>query len=115
MMTKTEIIQIGEQAVNEEPLLILFGESVTPELAIHSIVQRKIDTQPINLKVGSEIRFGEQKYRVTALGSLVNQNLNEIGHATLFFEKSEKESANGVYLEPEVVPIVEAGMEISFL
>lgn len=115
MMTKTEIIQIGEQAVNEEPLLILFGESVTPELAIHSIVQRKIDAQPFDLKVGSEIRFGEQKYQVTALGGLANQNLNEIGHATLFFKKSENESANGVYLEPEVVPTVEAGMEISFL
>lgn len=115
MMTKTEIIQIGEQAVNEEPLLILFGESVTPELAVHSIVQRRIDTQPIDLKVGSEIHFGEQVYQVAALGKLVNQNLNDIGHATLFFKKSDNESANGIYLEPEVIPTVEAGMEISFL
>lgn len=114
-MTKTEIIRIGEQAVNEEPLLILFGESVTPELAIHSIVQRKKDEQPIELKIGSEIHFGEQVYHVTALGQLVNQNLNEIGHATLYFKKSETTSANGVYLEPEVLPNVEAGMEISFL
>ncbi|MEO1771250.1 MULTISPECIES: PTS glucitol/sorbitol transporter subunit IIA [Enterococcus] len=114
-MTKTEIIQIGEQAINEEPLLILFGESVTPELAIHSIVQRKEEGQSIDLNVGSEIRFGDQVYHVTALGHLANQNLNEIGHATLFFKKSENESANGIYLEPEVLPNIEAGMEISFL
>lgn len=115
MMTKTEIMQVGKQAINEEPILILFDESVTPELAVHSIVQRKKDKQPIELKVGSEIHFGDQIYHVTALGHLANQNLNEIAHATLFFKASENESANGVYLEPEVVPNIEVGMEINFL
>ncbi|MGM0213441.1 PTS glucitol/sorbitol transporter subunit IIA [Enterococcus sp. AZ109] len=113
-MTKTEIIRVGEQAINDEPILILFGESVTPELAVHSIVQRKKDQQKIELKIGSEVCFGDQVYQVTALGHLANQNLNELAHATVFFKKSENESANGIYLEPEVVPTIEVGMEISF-
>ncbi|GCF95145.1 PTS sorbitol transporter subunit IIA [Enterococcus florum] len=114
-MAKTKIIQVGKEAINDEPILILFGKTATPELAKYSIIQEKIDDQEIQLAVGSEIHFGEQVYRVTSIGEAANQNLNAIEHASLLFKKNEDKIANGIYLSPEEMPRIEVGMEISFL
>lgn len=51
-MTETEITQIGKNAINDENILVLFGESVTPDLLDVSIVQKTINDEPIVLEKG---------------------------------------------------------------
>lgn len=49
-MTVTEITQIGKNAVNDENILVLFGQTITPDLLDVSIVQKTISDEPIAIK-----------------------------------------------------------------
>lgn len=113
-MTETEITQIGKNAVNDENILVLFGESITPDLLDVSIVQKPISDTPIALEEGGQLNFGDQTYQVIGMGPLANQNLNEIGHATVFFQKEVGVIPNAIYVVPEELPNLEVGMKITY-
>lgn len=113
-MTVTEITKIGKNAVNDENILILFGETVTPDLMDVSIVQKTIDSAPIALKEGGQLIFGDQSYKIKGVGPLTNENLNEIGHATVFFQEEVGVIPNAIYVTPEKLPELEVGMKIIF-
>lgn len=112
-MATTTIEKIGAQAINEEQLLILFGPTATKDLAEYSILQT-MPNEPIELKVGSTLLFGDQKYQVTKLGPVVNQNLNSLSHATVLFQAGTEEVANGIYVSPAELPELKVGMKITF-
>lgn len=113
-MTVTEITQIGKHAINDENILVLFGESITPDLLDVSIVQKKINEELVELKKGGQLIFGDQSYQINGVGPLANENLNEIGHATVFFQEEVGAIPNGIYVTPEKLPKLEVGMKISF-
>lgn len=113
-MTVTEITQIGKNAINDENILVLFGETITPDLLDVSIVQKKLDEELITLKKGGQLIFGDQVYQVNGVGPLANENLNEIGHATVFFQEDVGVIPNGIYVTPEKLPDLEVGMKISY-
>ncbi len=113
-MTVTEITQIGKNAINDENILVLFGETITPDLLDVSIVQKKLGDEMIQLEKGGELIFGDQSYQVNGVGPLANENLNEIGHATIFFQKEVGVIPNGIYVTPEKLPDLEVGMKISY-
>ncbi|MFC4771020.1 PTS glucitol/sorbitol transporter subunit IIA [Enterococcus hermanniensis] len=113
-MTVTEITQIGKDAINDENLLVLFGEAIPSDLLEVSIVQKNSGDEPIALSEGSQLLFGDQVYQVNGLGHLANQNLNEIGHATVFFQKEIGVIPNGIYVTPEKLPELEVGMKITY-
>ncbi|MBO0453106.1 MULTISPECIES: PTS glucitol/sorbitol transporter subunit IIA [Enterococcus] len=113
-MTVTEITQIGKHAINDENILVLFGETITPDLLDVSIVQKKLGETTIELKKGGQLIFGDQSYQVNGVGPLANENLNEIGHATVFFQEEVGVIPNGIYVTPEKLPDLEVGMKISY-
>ena len=113
-MTVTEITQIGKHAINDENILVLFGESITPDLLDVSIVQKKINEELVELKKGGQLIFGDQSYQINGVGPLANENLNEIGHATVFFQKEAGVIPNAIYVVPEKLPDLEVGMKITF-
>jgi len=113
-MTVTEITQIGKNAINDENILVLFGETVTPDLLDVSIVQKKLGDEMIQLEKGGQLIFGDQSYQVNGVGPLANKNLNEIGHATIFFQEEVGVIPNGIYVTPEKLPDLEVGMKISY-
>lgn len=113
-MTVTEITQIGKNAINDENILVFFGETITPDLLDVSIVQKKLGDEMIQLEKGGELIFGDQSYQVNGVGPLANENLNEIGHATIFFQKEVGVIPNGIYVTPEKLPDLEVGMKISY-
>lgn len=113
-MTVTEITQIGKNAINDENILVLFGETITPDLLDVSIVQKKLGDEMIQLEKDGELIFGDQSYQVNGVGPLANENLNEIGHATIFFQEEVGVIPNGIYVTPEKLPDLEVGMKISY-
>ena len=113
-MTVTEITQIGKNAINDENILVLFGETITPDLLDVSIVQKKLGDEMIQLEKGGKLIFGDQSYQVNGVGPLTNENLNEIGHATIFFQEEVGVIPNGIYVTPEKLPDLEVGMKISY-
>ncbi|SMO71385.1 PTS glucitol/sorbitol transporter subunit IIA [Melghirimyces algeriensis] len=82
----TTITQIGPMAAQllDEQMLILFKEGAPEDLAefcfLHQINDLKEPIQPEDI-----LMIDGQTFKVTAVGSAVNQNLDNLGHITLKF------------------------------
>ena len=113
-MISAKVKSIGPEAIaKQDRLAILFDETATPDLKKIAVVQ-EIEQQ-FNLKAGSQIVIGEQTYDVKFVGSLVNQNLQSIGHTTLVFkEVPEQPLASAIYLSPDVFPDFKVGETIQY-
>ncbi|MGO2100007.1 PTS glucitol/sorbitol transporter subunit IIA [Vagococcus salmoninarum] len=117
-MIQGKVIEIGEQAVDAgDQMIILFGESATPELKKVSVIQT-IDKSkgPIKLGLGGHLSFDEQRYTMTHLGRLAESQLNEIGHVTVIFSEVPSEDAlvNAIYVEPFILPEIKTGTIIKY-
>ncbi|GMA47800.1 PTS glucitol/sorbitol transporter subunit IIA [Tetragenococcus muriaticus] len=115
-MQKAKILQIGEQAVDdEENILIFFGENVTEGLRPYSVVQSIDSPEKIELSVGDKVFFGQQEYQVTYVGHLVNQNLQTIQHTSFVFSDQPQEKlTSSIYLTPARLPDISTGMTITY-
>lgn len=71
-----EFIQAG--------ILVLFREQVPPELQDIAILHAPSTFQQ-EVATGQVLRLGAAKFRVTAVGSVANRNLRELGHAVIKF------------------------------
>ncbi|MEE6657548.1 PTS glucitol/sorbitol transporter subunit IIA [Pediococcus acidilactici] len=117
-MISAKVKSIGPEAIaKQDQLAILFDETATPDLKKIAVVQEieKNNDQQFNLKAGSQIVIGEQTYDVEFVGSLVNQNLQSIGHTTLVFKDvPEQPLASAIYLSPKVFPDFKVGEAIQY-
>ncbi|AIM25257.1 PTS glucitol/sorbitol transporter subunit IIA [Melissococcus plutonius] len=114
------VTEIGKYALTEdEPMIILFGETATQTLREYSVIQKfKEPVQPIILKPGDFIRINQKKYTICYVGPIANENLSSISHVTLVFDKTpeseENAIANGLYLSPYELPTLSIGSIIEY-
>ncbi|MCM2605505.1 PTS glucitol/sorbitol transporter subunit IIA [Rossellomorea marisflavi] len=116
-MTKfeTTITGIGGSVTEflGEKMYILFGENAPAELAEYCLL---IDLNGVEGEIlaGDTLKIGEEKYKVTAVGEAVKQNLSTLGHITLKFDGSETPELPGtLYLEDSEIGLVQSGDSIS--
>ena len=118
-MLEAKIVEIGPEAISaNDPLLILFDETASQQLRRVSIGQRFIapTEASFTLATGDQLMIDDQQYRVTHVGKLVANNMEAVGHATLFFEPVPKQPQhNGIYLEPYQLPKIKVGSLIRYL
>lgn len=118
-MLEAKVVEIGPEAISaKDPLLILFDETASQQLRRVSIVQRFIAPAEASftLATGDQLMIDNQQYRVTHVGKLVANNMEAVGHATLFFEPVPKQPQhNGIYLEPYHLPKIKVGSLIRYL
>ncbi len=116
-MMESKVISIGKEAINqEEPLLILFDETATDELKKFSVIQQFNENKKRKINAGDSIYFDEQEYKVTFVGPVANQHLEEMGHVSVVFKKYSEENqlANALYVEPFELPDVKEGTVIRY-
>ncbi|GKS53844.1 PTS system, glucitol/sorbitol-specific IIA component [Enterococcus sp. DIV0765f] len=107
----TKVTSIGAEATlfKEEKLVILFGKDAPNMLSAYCY---HIELQPIHgeIKVGQQLFVDETSYRITSVGSLVNDNLKELGHITIKFDGAVTPELPGtLYVEGK--EIVEIGIK----
>lgn len=104
MKIQAEIKAVGAQAINAtEPMVILFNEQATPALQEIALIQQFVTEQPVfNLTTNSTVMIDQNRYQVTYVGALTNENLSSIGHVTLIFEQvpDNDRLQGGLYLAP---------------
>lgn len=114
---ETTVTGIGSEAelFKEEKLLILFGNKAPESLADYCYnIELKKTTAEIS--AGMTLAFNEQCYQITAVGNVVRHNLDELGHITIKFDGAvEPELPGTLYVEAQVLPVIEAGTKISIL
>ena len=118
-MIKSTISEIGEFSYfEEEPIVILFNNSA-PEGLREVCVIHDFEKEPKGelLKVGSKIVFGENEYEVVEIGHTANTSLQELGHASFYFDLGEDQELlpGSVSLSPHVLPELNVGDQIQFI
>lgn len=99
-MTKifeARIVSVGEQApemIREANMLILFGIEAPADLAEYCF---KISNKDLSgpIQVGGRLVIDGVDYPITAVGSVVEQNLLALGHITIAFDGSSEGSLPG--------------------
>lgn len=93
----TNVIAVGPEAnnmIDSANMLILFGADAPADLAEFCFT---IDRNELTGKISkeSQLIIDNQKYSVTAVGDLVETNLNNLGHITISFDGSTQATLPG--------------------
>lgn len=112
---ETTVMDIGSEAemFQAEGMMILFGEEAPEDLAAYSYI---INVNPVEGEItpGMTLSFGNESYEITAVGDVVNKNLNDLGHITLRFNGEVVAELPGtLYLEDKELPSIEKGLSIT--
>lgn len=112
---ETEVTNIGPEAemFRAENMLILFGDNAPEGLAeyCYNIVMAK-STDDITTEMS--LNFDNKAYKITAVGNVVDKNLNELGHITVKFTgETEAEMAGTLYVEKAEMPQLTVGTKIA--
>ncbi len=115
-MHRSKVVRIGAHALDEdEKMLIFFGPGITEGLRPYSIIHEVDKPQEIVIRKGEWISFGDQKYQITHVGHLVNQNMQMIQHVCFVFDEVPSDTlSSSVYLTPTKMPEIETGMMITY-
>ena len=116
-IVQATVKSIGEQALStEEKMVIFFDESATKELQKVSVIQHFLEVVDFHLQQGDCLSIGDYVYTISYIGAFVNQNLSQMGHATLMFTEVPEEGqlSNSLYLTPTIFPKIEIGTMISY-
>lgn len=112
---KTEIKSIGKLAKDflQEKMLILFGNEAPDGLKDYCF---GIDVRSVNdeIQTGQHLFIDQSRFKITAVGRLVQKNLADLGHITMRFDGSTKADLAGtLYLESKPIPDIEIGTRIA--
>lgn len=106
-MYKSKVQEVGELALAfvEEKVIILFGPDAPAELKEVSIIHEVMETSKEPIRKGSKFIIDEQEYTVEAVGTSANDNLNELGHISIYFSEPNEEILPGaIFVSPYHLP-----------
>ena len=100
---ETHVLAVGPFAqsfITDSQMMVLFGEEAPAALAEYCY---KIKIEPIqgDIAAGCIFLIDEQKFLITAVGHVVKQNLQNLGHITIAFDgKKTAELPGTLHVEP---------------
>ena len=96
-------------------ILVFFGEGAPDELLEFSIIHTHTDlSEPV--VPGDTIYFGEEAFRVTAVGNVANENLGNLGHLVVKANGNEEPELPGdVCVEAKALPEISPGLVVKIL
>lgn len=113
----TQITSIGSRANDflENNMFIVFKENVPLELADYCYVHSENNLTD-DIKPGDVLYIDNTSYKVTAVGSLVGQNLKQLGHITFKFNGACEATIPGtLFLEDKKIVPIEKGTNIKII
>ncbi|WP_332634225.1 PTS glucitol/sorbitol transporter subunit IIA [Halalkalibacter flavus] len=113
----TNVISIGPMVATfyADKMIILFKSDAPEELKEFCIVHEKNELNG-EIVVGDIFKIGEEEYKVTAVGSAVNQNLGNLGHITIRFNGSSEADLPGTLcLEDKVIKEITEGEKLEIV
>lgn len=111
---ETTVTGIGKEAelFKAEKMVILFGEDAPESLATYCYnIEMKSSTEAI--QPGMLLRFDRNCYAITAVGNVVQRNLDDLGHITIKFDGAEVPGLPGtLYVEAKELPKIVIGTKV---
>ena len=98
-----------------EKMIILFKEGAPEELTEYCVLHGKNDLKG-EVRVGDILKIDDKEYKITAVGSAVNPNLQDLGHITLKFNgASEADLPGTLVMEDISINEIAEGSTISII
>jgi glucitol/sorbitol PTS system EIIA component len=117
-MYQTIVKEIGAmtQAFEDDKIVILFGMEAPAELKEISFlhqVEHGGDNEAI--KEGGSLLIDGQEFVIEKVGTAANENLQTLGHISIYFSEPEGEVLPGaVFASPHTFPVIQEGSKIIF-
>ena len=114
---QTTITRIGQSAADalSDQMLITFREGAPADIEEYCFIHNHGELAGA-LQPGAELQLGEQRYPVTAVGEVAEQNLRELGHITLRFDgQPQAEYPGTVHVAGPVPQAVTPGCTLKFV
>ena len=114
---QTTITRIGQSAAEAlgEQMLITFREGAPADIEEFCYIHRPGELSGPLLR-GMQFEIGPQRYQVTAVGSVAEQNLRELGHITLCFDGQNEAKVPGtVHLAAPTPDDIAPGTILQFI
>lgn len=111
---ETIVTNLGNKVLEfyQEKMLILFKDNAPVELMDYCVLH-SLNKLYGEIKEGDVLRINEKIFKVTAVGDLVNKNLEDLGHICLKFDGStEAELPGSLYVEDKELPKINIGDSI---
>lgn len=108
---RTVITQLGESVEEflEQGMLVTFKDNAPAELAEYCILHAENDLRE-DIQVDDTLKIADETFKVTAVGSAVQENLKSLGHITLSFNgETEPEMPGTLSLESKAIGTVQVG------
>lgn len=115
-MTKSVVKEIGVlvPTFKDDKIMILFGPQAPKELREMAVIHEFEELGKDPLKEGGQIQFGNEVFKITALGDLANKNFEELGHISIYFQEPMEDVLPGaVFAAPHAFPTINEGTVIS--
>jgi len=84
---ETNVLSVGAMAAGflaDSQMIVLFGENAPGDLAAYCY-QIKVEPVSGDVEPGGVLLIDEQEFTITAVGHMVKQNLETLGHITIAF------------------------------
>jgi PTS system glucitol/sorbitol-specific IIA component len=115
-LTKSVVKEVGAlvPTFKDDKIVILFGPQAPQELREMAVIHEFESLTDEPLKVGGTIQFDDESFTLTAVGSLANKNLKELGHISIYFqEQLENVLPGSVFAAPHKFPEIKEGTIIT--
>ncbi|AXY24965.1 PTS sorbitol transporter subunit IIA [Suicoccus acidiformans] len=111
---ETKVVNIGSDAAmfKEENMIVLFGENAPADLADYTY---NVEVTPVKetITTGMTLMIDSAEFIITAVGDVVEKNLNDLAHITIRFNgANEAELAGTLYVEGKEIPDISIGTMI---
>lgn len=112
---ENEVKGMGAEVKAFEGMLLLFGEGAPAELRDYCY---SVAVNPLNgeIAAGQILKFDNQAYRITAVGSEAPHTLVGLGHCTVNFSGQDTVDLPGtIYVENKAMPEINIGTKIQII
>lgn len=113
----TQITDIGNKASDflKNDMFIIFKENVPQELADYCYIHNKNSFME-DIKPEDILCIDNIEYKITSVGNMVNQNLNQLGHITFKFTGDREAAIPGtLFLEKKKIAPLRKGTVIKII
>ncbi len=114
---QTTITRIGGSARDAllDDMLITFREGAPADIEEFCFIHQHSRTEG-ELQAGGVMELADQRYPITAVGSVATQNLRELGHVTVRFDgKSQAEFPGTIHVSGATPTNIPIGSALKFI
>lgn len=115
---EADVVYVGSnvQKFLDERIMLVFGnESVNDAVREYSFLIEKVSLSS-QIRKGHILKLNDEEYKITSVGTIVDENLSTIHHITLKFNNSVVAEFPGtLYLEDKPVKKLSAGDKLTII